>query len=171
MSKKSTIKLVIAILAVGLAAWAIIPVFIDREVSESAPEQATVLTTAPAVEESSESEVTEEEQGETPTPQPEERVGRFQGRNNYDAEGSVKLVEDASGKRFVRFEDNFKSDNGPDLIVYIGTADNRGTSLGALKGNIGAQNYELPDDLDLSTVDTVRVFCRSFNADFAIATL
>lgn len=99
------------------------------------------------------------------------RTSGFEGRNNYDGEGTVSLIKDVSGKRYVRFEDNFKADNGPDLIVYIGTADDRGTSLGVLKGNIGAQNYELPTELDLATVDTIRVFCRAFNVDFAIATL
>lgn len=167
MSKKLLIKSFFAIAICGFILWATIPLFVDKEVSESAPDQATTIPAS-----SSTINYTETEPKVTPpVDEPLERISEFEGRNNYDAEGTVKLIEDTSGKRYVRFEDNFRADNGPDLIVYIGTVEDRGTSLGALKGNIGAQNYEIPDGLDLATVDTIRVFCRAFNADFAIATL
>jgi len=173
VNKKRTIKIVLSILLAGFAAWAIIPLFIDTEVSELAPESATIITASPSAANEPDDTIEQvEESAETAIkPEERERTSRLQGRNSYDAVGTVKLIEDADGTRFVRFEDNFKTDNGPDLIVYIGNSDDRGLSLGALKGNIGAQNYELPDDLDLTTVDTVRIFCRAFNLDFAIATL
>ncbi len=68
----------------------------------------------------------------------------------------------------MRFEDDFSTDNGPDLhaVVYVG--DER-VDLGALKGNIGAQNYELPSEVDPASVTTVAVWCKRFDATFTEA--
>jgi hypothetical protein len=166
MARKKVLKYTLISVLLIFAGWAIIPIFIDREVSEELPNQATTITVQ-----------------ETPTsvPSPDainekqemsiERSGTFSGRNNYSAEGSVRLVEDADGVRYLRFDDNFKTSNGPDLLVYIGSEQDRGISLGVLKGNIGSQNYQLPDDLDVQSVDTVTIFCRSFNVDFGSASL
>jgi hypothetical protein len=43
--------------------------------------------------------------------------------------------------------------------------------LGPLKGNIGDQNYSIPNEVDLSGFDTVLVWCVRFNALFGVATL
>jgi hypothetical protein len=56
-------------------------------------------------------------------------------------------------RRFLRFE-GFETDNGPDLNVYLATGPPDGSpgdfkDLGDLRGNIGDQNYEIPDDVDL----------------------
>ena len=44
-------------------------------------------------------------------------------------------------------------------------------TLGALKGNQGDQNYELPADLDLAKYRAVTVWCRRFGVNFATAPL
>ncbi len=172
MKKKKILKILLIIAVIGFTAWAIIPVFLDKEVSEDLPDQATTLTNpSDAVSNTDDNGDSNDTPEKEVTVVDQERIGQFTGRNNYSAEGDVRLIEDNNGRRFVRFEDNFKASNGPDLIVYIGTENDRGVNLGALKGNIGAQNYEIPGDLDLDGVDTVRIFCRSFNVDFGIATL
>ncbi|MGH9531728.1 MAG: DM13 domain-containing protein, partial [Terriglobales bacterium] len=43
--------------------------------------------------------------------------------------------------------------------------------LGALKGNQGDQNYDLPKDLDLSKYQSVSVWCKRFGVNFATAPL
>jgi hypothetical protein len=43
--------------------------------------------------------------------------------------------------------------------------------LGALKGNIGDQNYDVPSDVDLSTHRAVTVWCRRFGVNFGTAPL
>jgi len=43
--------------------------------------------------------------------------------------------------------------------------------LGALKGNIGDQNYDVPADVDLSTHRAVTVWCRRFGVNFGTAPL
>ena len=61
--------------------------------------------------------------------------------------------------------------NGPDLRVLRSTTRipkngdevHQGYSdLGALKGNIGSQNYELPADADASSFQSVVIYCRAF---------
>jgi len=84
-------------------------------------------------------------------------------------------------QRFLRFED-FATDNGPDLDVYLSTAatdapasqfDDDGTfvNLGDLKGNIGSQNYEVPADVDLDVYSTVVIWCVRFSVVFGVASL
>ena len=90
----------------------------------------------------------------------------------HEVSGRVVLLQ-AGDRRFVRFED-FEVENGPDLRVYASeaTGDDPGEAfvdLGALKGNVGAQNYELPASLDPSSVNTVFVWCRRFSVGFAVA--
>jgi hypothetical protein len=43
--------------------------------------------------------------------------------------------------------------------------------LAGLKGNQGAQNYELPADVDQSTYGSVVIWCRTFNIVFGYASL
>ena len=43
--------------------------------------------------------------------------------------------------------------------------------LGDLKGNIGAQNYVIPDGIDLDRYSTVSVWCVRFRVVFGTAEL
>ncbi|MBW3604379.1 MAG: DM13 domain-containing protein [Actinobacteria bacterium] len=43
--------------------------------------------------------------------------------------------------------------------------------LGALKGNVGDQQYEIPDDVDIETLSTAVVWCRAFSIGFTSAAL
>ncbi|MBN4047386.1 DM13 domain-containing protein [Acidimicrobiaceae bacterium AH-315-P05] len=106
--------------------------------------------------------------------------GSFIGRA-HGAEGTVVVLNDGSAQRFLRFEDDFATDNGPDLFVYLskgttadgpnGDFDEDFVSLGMLSGNVGSQNYEIPEGLDLSEYNTVSVWCRRFTVAFAAADL
>jgi hypothetical protein len=72
---------------------------------------------------------------------------------------------------------DFVTDNGPDVRVYLsrGTdSEGRGSSfvdLGAMKGNKGNQQYDIPDGLDLSEFDAVVLWCRAFDVGFTQAPL
>jgi hypothetical protein len=103
------------------------------------------------------------------------------GPRSHPGEGTAKVLNDGTEQRFLRFEE-FATDNGPDLNVYLTTADadadasDFGASgefvdLGDLKGNIGEQNYEIPPDVDLEQFDTVVIWCVRFGVAFAAADL
>ncbi len=105
--------------------------------------------------------------------------GNFIPLGRYSGEGDAIVLNDGSEQRFLRFE-NFSTDNGPDLRVYLTVSDANGDSgafdddfidLGVLKGNIGDQNYEIPPDVDLSVYDTVVVWCVRFSTPFTAADL
>jgi hypothetical protein len=50
-----------------------------------------------------------------------------------------------------------------------GAFDDRFVALGALKGNIGDQNYAIPRAVDLSAYRSVVVWCKRFGVPFAAA--
>jgi Electron transfer DM13 len=43
--------------------------------------------------------------------------------------------------------------------------------LGVIKGNIGDQNYMLPNDLDLAKYRAVSIWCKRFSVNFGAAAL
>jgi electron transfer DM13 len=105
--------------------------------------------------------------------------GRFHGVA-HKTQGTATIYQSPDGKRTLRFTD-FETSNGPDVQVYVVAAadasDNETVTkagfvhLGALKGNIGDQNYELPADLDLAKYHAVTIWCRRFGVNFATAPL
>jgi hypothetical protein len=84
------------------------------------------------------------------------------------------------GKRVLRLT-NFETSNGPDVHVYlIATKDASDSEtvkqagfveVGALKGNVGDQNYEISSDLDLNKYRAVTIWCKRFGVNFATAPL
>lgn len=97
-------------------------------------------------------------------------TGSFSGESRYTVTGTANVLNDGSEQRFLRFE-NFSSNNGPDLKVYLRADNGDFVSLGDLKGNIGDQNYEIPADVDLSVFDTVQIWCERFGVNFGFAEL
>ncbi len=101
-------------------------------------------------------------------------AGTFVGVNDgiHNAEGQAKVIQLSDGSNFLRLED-FRSTNGPDLYVYLST--DKGASdivnLGRLKGNVGDQNYEIPDGTDLSKYDTALIWCQAFSVLFGSSEL
>jgi hypothetical protein len=94
--------------------------------------------------------------------------------------GQATIYQLADGKRLLRFT-NFETSNGPDVHVYLvaskDASDNETVKqagfveLGALKGNVGDQNYELASDLDLGKYRAVTIWCKRFSVNFATAPL
>jgi len=150
-----------------LAAGGEVQASLDATAGEAAPAEAAPPATAPAA---------------TVPPEPQIVTlaeGTFIPRGRYSGEGDALVLNDGSEQRFLRFE-NFSTDNGPDLNVYLvnsdadadsGTFDDDFIDLGNLKGNIGDQNYEIPVGVDLSVYDTVVVWCVRFGTPFTAADL
>jgi hypothetical protein len=101
-------------------------------------------------------------------------VGTFVGINDglHNSEGQAKVLKLSDGSNFLRLE-NFRSTNGPDLYVYLSTDKNASdfVNLGRLKGNVGDQNYEIPDGTDFSKYDTALIWCQAFSVLFGSAEL
>ena len=95
----------------------------------------------------------------------------------HSARGTASAIRRARGGSVLTLT-SFEVDNGPDLRVYLVAGPARDESevedfsdLGALKGNKGDQQYELPRGLDLDRFSTVVIWCRAFSVNFARAPL
>jgi hypothetical protein len=97
----------------------------------------------------------------------------------HQSSGTVVLIELPGRGRLLRLE-NLVTSNGPDLRVYLSTtpasADWHGydrdyVDLGALKGNLGNQNYTLPNSVDIARYRSAVIWCRQFSVGFAVAPL
>lgn len=93
----------------------------------------------------------------------------------HPTSGSAVVLSDGGSQRVLRLEQDFATDNGPDLNVYLtSSADGFGdeyVDLGDLKGNIGSQNYEIPTAVDLDLYDNVVIWCVRFGVGFGSAEL
>ena len=102
--------------------------------------------------------------------------GRFESVA-HSATGVATTVRRAAGGDVLTLT-SFEVDNGPDLRVYLvaGPARDEGEvkdfkDLGALKGNKGNQQYDVPPGVDLERYTTVVIWCRAFSVNFARAPL
>ncbi len=105
--------------------------------------------------------------------------GRFH-TNAHKTDGVATIYRLPDGRRVLRLT-QFATSNGPDVRVYLVAASdvqNEAAAkragfvdLGALKANIGDQNYDVPAGLDLSRYRAVSIWCRRFSANFGAAPL
>ncbi|HEU4387867.1 MAG TPA: DM13 domain-containing protein [Blastocatellia bacterium] len=94
--------------------------------------------------------------------------------------GTATIHQLSDGKRVLRLT-NFETSNGPDVHVYAVAAEDAKDNdtvtragfvdLGSLKGNIGDQNYDLPESVDLSKYKAVSIWCKRFSVNFGTAPL
>ena len=141
--------------------------FYDDEVSEalpsvSAPPAASSAPSAPAA----------------PPGPVDLATGSFVSRE-HETVGTARVVQLPDGQVVVRLE-GFETSNGPALYVYLSRNPAEGTEaafdddsvdLGALKGNVGDQNYVVPAGVDATAYTSVVIWCDRFDAAFGAADL
>ena len=183
LTKNKPLLAGVGVLLAAFVAWlafgffGIQSAFIDDEVSEAGPafgsaEAQEILDSDEFTEavEQAEAESTEMNEETMPGEIVTLVSGDFTGNSRYDVNGQALVLNDGTDERFLRFE-NFESNNGPDLKVYLRADDGEFVSLGELKGNIGDQNYVIPTDVDLDTFSTVEIWCERFSVGFGQAPL
>jgi hypothetical protein len=152
----------------------------DEPDREDEPDTVEAEPDDDAAADDSDAEDTPSEEPETaPTGPAQLATGSFVSRNRYTVTGTATTYELEDGQRILRLED-FESTNGPDLFVYLtvaGSADDDAAldadfiDLGVLTGNIGNQNYAIPDEVDLDRYTSVVIWCRRFTTSFGVADL
>jgi hypothetical protein len=156
------------VVVAGIAGvWLGLPLVTDRTVDEE-----VVVATAPASDPSS-------SQGTGETGAPSDAVlvatGQFEAAS-HPGTGTASLIAVEEGSGVLTLTD-FETDNGPDLLVHLVPADSPAgsadgaVSLGALKGNKGDQQYDVPQGTDLDAGWRVVVWCRAFAVSFTEAAL
>jgi hypothetical protein len=151
MSKRNAVVAAVA-LALGAGWWAFRPerLVLDRKVDEAVGAAGALLAR-----------------------------GVFHGVAHGGA-GTASVVRRADGTRVLELTE-FETSNGPDLHLFLVAAEDARdaeavrkagfVTLGALKGNVGNQAYEIPESVDLGRYRSVTVWCRRFGVNFATAPL
>ena len=107
------------------------------------------------------------------------KAGNFVDADSFHKGSGAATIYQQGEQQVLRFED-FNVTNGPDLHVILTkhsspvTSDDVGDDaidLGAIKGNQGNQNYDIPSGVDLSEYQSVVIYCVPFHVVFAVATL
>lgn len=98
----------------------------------------------------------------------------------HKGNGNATIYAVGDGKHVVRFED-FRTTNGPALVVYLAkhpspteashVKDGGYLSLGKLKGNVGNQNYVIPNGTNVDEYNSVVIWCELFGVLFSPAAL
>jgi hypothetical protein len=108
-------------------------------------------------------------------------TGRLEGQA-HPTSGRATIYKSSDGKQYLRLTD-FTTSNGPDVhVVLVGAEDKalgpaiaatdlEHVELGALKGNQGDQNYDVPPAVDLEKYHAVAIYCERFHAIFGVAKL
>ena len=181
---------IVAIPILAVAWWLLEPLFRDDVVSEDFPMSATAEM--PVGMTQSEAEDIMQGMAKINMTQKEDMMGAMDeatvlasgefrdGDSFHKGSGDVALYKLAGGDHVLRFE-NLDVTNGPDLRVLLSPhADPMSKSelndagfelLAKLKGNKGDQNYEIPADIDVESVNSVIIYCYPFKVIFSVAPL
>jgi Electron transfer DM13 len=109
---------------------------------------------------------------------PGTKSGNFQA-GEHQTLGKVSVITE-KGKRYLEFDQNFKTEKGPDVFVILyrsdappisGIKEKNYVSIAPLKKTSGSQRYALPDNVKLAEFKSVAIWCRQFNATFGYAVL
>ncbi|WP_310485621.1 DM13 domain-containing protein [Chamaesiphon sp. VAR_48_metabat_403] len=102
--------------------------------------------------------------------------GAFE-KSEHPTSGTAQIIV-KNGKKYLKFDDGFKSDSGPDLFVILHRQDSPKSyakanyvNLGRLKKVSGQQVYSIPSGVDVAQFKSVAIWCRKFNATFGFAQL
>lgn len=182
------VALVLAVPVLWLAWWLGSPLFIDKVADEDFP--LTANATIPDNVTRAEAETTMETAAKIEAPMSEPMTtgmssaeavslisGDFRDADRFhrgSGRATIYRLEDNS--HVLRLED-LNVTNGPDLHVLLMVDPEGGDKgqgyldLGKLKGNIGNQNYPIPDDADVSRYHAVMIYCQPFHVVFSTAPL
>lgn len=99
-------------------------------------------------------------------------IGQVFTKKKYKIKGDWQVVQEG-GKTIIRFSDDFKTKNGPDLKVFLSpqrvadvtgkTALEGAVTLGALKSNKGTQDYVIPNGVSLANFSSVLIHCEAYS--------
>lgn len=195
---KRTLILIVLIMAAGAGWFFLSPLFIDKQVDESfeftRPDGAFDLEAVMQMPSGKRAEMkpaimaAAAEAPDTPLSEPMLAAipavlakGQFADADAiHQGSGDATLYRLPDGEHLVRFE-NFRTTNGPALVVYLTKHPNPKTAqdvtdggfldLGKLKGNVGNQNYPIPSGTPIEEYHGVVVWCELFGVLFSPAAL
>ena len=101
-------------------------------------------------------------------------------KKSYRSKGGWSIVQ-RGDKRYVVLDDGFSTRNAPDLKIFLspsegGALNGRNATDGAvlispLSSNKGAQEYEIPADVNLDDFASIIIHCQAFSKLWSVAAL
>ena len=109
------------------------------------------------------------------------KSGRFRDADGaHKGSGEAVIYRGSDGLNLLRLE-NLQVTNGPALHVILSPHANPQSredlktpgyvDLGSLKGNVGNQNYPIPEGVDVDALGSVVIYCMPFHVIFSVASL
>ena len=93
-------------------------------------------------------------------------------KSTYSINGSWAILKE-NGQTILRFSDDFKTKNGPDLKLFLSpnkienltgkTAQDQAVRLSVLRSNKGTQDYIIPANVDLSKFKSFVIQCEAYS--------
>ncbi|GAA1472997.1 DM13 domain-containing protein [Corynebacterium felinum] len=178
---KILLPLGVVVLAIALVVFKPWLLFIDKQVNDEIPSFAAPSSQVAGM------TTQDTHQGQAPSEQsPTAPVLVAQGdfiSHEHTTTGRALVFQLPNGNYQLALE-NLSTSNGPDVKVWFSqgpvvegvagwttAADHPHLSLGDIKGNIGNQVYDLPEDFDPSQWPTVDLWCEQFGVSFGAAAL
>lgn len=160
------IALVVSVL-VGVAWYALSPLFRNKVVNDVLPESALVVSTSEETRPIAVGEPDPNQAAASTISAPVPIVDT----PAHPASGVVRIVRSAD-ETILRYE-NYKTINGPDVRVYLAKdlEAKEYVDLGPLKGTEGNINYAVPKDVDISQYRYALTWCEDFSVLFNSADL
>ena len=164
---------------------------VEQPADEAIPAAITMLMPSGVALPDQTSTVSTTEQRPTPEPAPTLepvpagpailKTGSFQDADSFHkGSGQATIFRGPDGSHLLRLED-LQVSNGPDLHVILTPHQNPMNQsdvktpgyidLGKLKGNIGNQNYPIPDNVNIGSQGSVVIYCAPFHVIFSVASL
>lgn len=102
------------------------------------------------------------------------RTGSFVGAGDVDVTGSVTIERQSNGDLVLTLSNDFISDSGPDLDIYLGSTD-RVTEFSIkvepLSSLTGQQSYTLSPAIGIDDYEYVSIHCTQYNHYYGAAQL
>lgn len=96
---------------------------------------------------------------------------------SHATQGAMRVIT-VNGKRYLEFDQTFKTEGGPDVLVLLHRdrtpkeyQQQKFVSLGHIQKFNGIQRYAIPDNVNLSDFRSVVIRCRLFSVTFGYAPL
>lgn len=93
-------------------------------------------------------------------------------KKEYNIKGEWSVVQE-NGRTLIRFSEDFKTKNGPDLKIFLSpqsigdvtgkTALDGAVTLGKLKSTRGMQDYIVPNGVSLANFSSVLIHCEAYS--------
>ncbi len=100
-----------------------------------------------------------------------EFVGRFAGDGPFSVVGEATVSADESGERTLRLSEDFRTNRGQELVVYLRAQNGDFVNLGVLQSPSGEQVYDVPGLVDLTVFDEVEIYDVQSSVVFGSASI